>query len=592
MNFFSIQNIVNFKIIFSPIENFFTTGRTLKGFHFAMVKILIVGGVAGGATASARLRRLSEQDEIIVFERDEYVSFANCGLPYHLSGAIPQRKDLILQTPESLHSLYNTDIRIFSEVVSVDKVNKKVTVKEVKTGRTYEENYDKLILSPGAKPIKPPTAGSEQATNIFTLRTVPDTDLIKEHVANFSPKEVVVIGGGFIGVETAENLVELGLKVTMIELANQILAPLDWEMAKIAQNELVKHGVKIILEDVVQEFKDEGKTLILKSGKELHSDLTILAIGVTPDNKLAKEGGLKCGPRGHIVTSKTLQTYDAQTGELVPDIYAIGDAIEVFDLIDDSKTGIALAWPANRQGRLVADHINGLPVEYKGSLGTSVLKVFDLVVSATGNPAKLLNRKNVPNKSLTVIKPNHVTYYPGAQDIFLKLVFCPNTGRILGAQAVGGVGTEKRIDVIATAIKGGLTVRNLADLELAYAPPFGAAKDPVNIIGYAATNYLDGIFETVYYDQIDEIVKNGGFLLDSRPAVDYEAGHIPGAINIPACFIRTSIEKLPQNKDTPIYVNCRVGQTSYVTICILRQLGFTKLYNFVGGYKLYAEVKK
>ena len=556
------------------------------------MKIVIVGGVAGGATASARLRRMSETDEIIIFERDEYISFANCGLPYHIGGVIPERKSLLLQTVEGMKIRYNTDIRTFSEVIFVDKVKKIVQIKEIKTGRIYEETFDKLILSPGASPTKPKTPGIDKAKNVFTLRNVPDTDRIKAHIAQHNSKKAVIIGGGFIGLETAENLTELGIKVSVVGHSKQILGVLDWEMAKFVQNEFTKHGIDVHLEDPVIEFLDEGKSLRLRSGEILESDFTLLSIGVTPENKLAVEGGLKVASTGHIVTTKSLQTIDSITNEVVPDIYAIGDAIEVYDYIDGSKTSIALAWPANRQGRLVADHIHGLPAEYTGSLGTFVLKAFDLVVASTGNSEKQLTRKGIPHKSIMIVRPNHVTYYPGSQYIFLKLIFCPNTGRILGAQAVGGPDTEKRIDVIVTAIKSNLTVRDLPDLELAYAPPFGAAKDPVNIAGYAATHYLDGLYDLVYYNQIEDIVKNGGFLLDTRPNVDYIAGHIPGALNIPACLLRNSLDKLPQNKDTPIYVNCKVGQTSYISICILRQLGYTKLFNVVGGYMLYAELHK
>jgi len=554
------------------------------------MKIVVIGGVAGGATVCARLRRLDEKSHIIMVERDEHISFANCGLPYHIGGVIPERKSLIVQTPQAFNNLYNIDVRIFSEVVKIDKEAKKVEIKETKTGRVYEETYDKLVLSPGASPIKPPTPGLDASQNVFTLRNIHDTDKIKGYVEAIHPTNAVIIGGGFIGLEMAENLVHLGMKVTIIELANQILAPLDWEMAKIIQNELKRNNVDVLLEDVVTEFKDEGKTLVLRSGKVIPSDITILSIGVTPENRLAVQSGLKVGPRGHIVTSKTLQTYDKETDQLVPDLYAVGDAIEVHDLIDGSKTAIALAWPANRQARLAADHIMGLPAEFKGSLGTSVVKIFNMIASCTGNSEKVLKRKQTPYKSYMVVKPNHATYYPGFQDIFLKITFCSNTGKIFGAQAVGGPGAERRIDVIVAAIKGGLTISDLPELELAYAPQFGSAKDPLNILGYAATNYMNGKFEVVYYSQMLELIKSGAFFLDVRLKTDYDAERIEGSLNIPIGTLRANLNKLPQDKDTPIYVICRIGQMAYLATQILKSHGYTKVYDCVGGFKLYHEI--
>lgn len=552
-----------------------------------MAKIIIVGGVAGGATAATRLRRLNEADEIVLFERDEYISFANCGLPYYLGGVIDSREKLIVETKENLSANFHLDIRNFSEVTGIDKVAKKVIVKEVKTGKVYEESFDKLILSPGAKPFVPPTKGLDTAHNWFTLRNIPDTDKIFNYVKEANPKTAVVIGGGFIGVEMVENLTERGIQCTVIELVNQILAPLDFEMAKLAQNEMELHGVKCILEDSVEEFKDAGKTLVLKSGKTLQADMVIMAIGVRPESTLAAQGGLKVGPRGHIVTTKNLQTLDATSGEVVKDIYAIGDAIEVQDFIDGSQTAIALAWPANRQGRLVADHINGLPAEYKGSLGTSVARIFNVVASSTGNNEKILQRKKVPYKAIMVTRGNHAGYYPGAQDIMLKLVFSPTDGRIFGAQAIGGEGTEKRIDVIATAIKGKLTVHDLPDLELSYAPPFGSAKDPVNIAGYAASNLLHGEYDVVTYQQIDQVAKEGGLILDIRAKLDYDLGHIKGSTHFPLGTLRTNKDKLPEDKNTPIYVYCNVGLNANNAISILRSFGYKRLYNLTGGYRMY-----
>jgi len=557
-----------------------------------MAKILIVGGVAGGATAATRLRRLSESDQIIMFERDEHISFANCGLPYYLGGVIQDRDRLIVESVESLSAKFNLDIRNFSEVVAVDKVAKKVTVKEVKTGKTYEETFDKLILSPGANPIKPPTKGLDEATNVFTLRNIPDTDKIHDFIEANKPANAVIIGGGFIGVEMAENLTDCGIHCTIIDLANQILAPLDFDMAKLAQNEMANHGVTFLLEDVVSEFQNQGKTLVLKSGRVLTSDLVILAIGVRPENTLVLQAGLKVGPRGHILTNKTLQTLDSVTGEVLADIYAIGDAIEVYDYIDDSKTAIALAWPANRQGRLVADHINGQKIDYKGSLGSSVVKVFDLIAASTGNNEKILARKNVPFQTVMVARGNHAGYYPGAKDIVIKLIFSPTDGKILGAQAFGGVGTEKRIDVLATAIKGKLTVRDLPDLELCYAPPFSSAKDPVNIAGYAASNLLDGFYKVVTYDKIDKIVAAGGLLLDVRTSLEFGIGHIEKAVNIPLLELRDRFAELPRDMNTPIYVYCNVGHTAYLAIQVLRHQGYTEIYNLTGGFRLYKAIKE
>ncbi len=551
--------------------------------------IIIVGGVAGGATAATRLRRLSEDDHIIMFERDEHISFANCGLPYYIGGVIEQRESLIVETKENLSSKFNLDIRIFSEVIKIDKTNKVVTIREVKTGREYQESFDKLILSPGANPIVPPTPGIK-SSRVFTLRNIPDTDKIKAFVSEHKPQSAVIIGGGFIGIEMAENLVEIGIETTVIDLANQILAPLDFEMAKLAENECRRHGVNFFLEDVVESFEDDGQTLKLKSGKVLKTDLVILAIGVRPESKLAVEGGLKVGPRGHIITTKTLQTLDATSGDVMQDIYAVGDAIEVYDLIDDSKTAIALAWPANRQARLVADHIHGMPVQYEGSLGTSVAKVFDLVMSSTGNNAKILDRKKIAYKSVIVSRHNHAGYYPGASDIMLKLVFDPKTGKIFGAQAVGEEGTEKRIDVIATAIKGNLKVSDLANLELSYAPPFGSAKDPVNILGYAAHNLMLGLYDVVSVFDVKRLIDEKAVIIDARTALEFNLYHLPTAINLPYSSIRKQPDNLPKEKATPLYVYCNTGWTSYNAIQTLRHLGYTNVYNISGGVKLYKEV--
>lgn len=555
-----------------------------------MAKIIIVGGVAGGATVATRLRRLNESDEIILLERDEHISFANCGLPYYIGGVIKSRDRLVVETVEGLKAKFNLDIRNFSEVMSIHRAEKKIVVKNVKTGTTYEESFDKLVLSPGAQPIRIPTPGLEEATNVFTLRNIPDTDRIKNFIDTKKPKTAVIIGGGFIGIEMAENFVEHHIDVTIVDLANQILAPLDFEMAKLAQNEMENYGVHFELETVVAEFKDHGNTLLLKNGKTLHADLVILAIGVKPESSLAVTGGLKIGPRGHIITTKTLQTIDATTNQVVEDIYAIGDAIEVYDFVDDSKTAIALAWPANRQGRLVADHINGLKAEYKGSLGSSVVKIFDYIAASTGNSEKVLKRKNTPYEISYVTRGNHAGYYPDAQEILIKLIFDPKTGKIFGAQAFGHVGTEKRIDVIATAIKGGLTIEDLPDIELCYAPPFSSAKDPVNIAGYAASNVMAGAYKTLRYDQIDEVIKKGGFVIDARTSLEYDLHHIEGAVNIPQGDMRQKLNLLPADKSTPLYLYCNIGHTAYLAIQILKGHGYTNIYNLAGGFKLYSAV--
>lgn len=552
-----------------------------------MKKIVIVGGVAGGATAATRARRLSEEDAIIVFEKDEHVSFANCGLPYYIGGVIADRERLLVETPETFKSNHNIDVRTFSEVIAVDTKHKKVTVQEVKTGRTYEETYDKLLLSPGAAPIWLPIPGIEKAHNVFSMRNLVDTDKLYNFVTKEKVESAVVIGGGFIGVELAENLVERGIKATIVDLADQILPPLDFEMAKMAQNELETNGVKVYLKDSVAEIKDNGKTAVLKSGIVLKTDLIIMAVGVRPESRLAISGGLKVGPKGHIVTNEHLQTIDAKSGEVIPDVYAAGDAIEVKDFIDGTPTAVPLAWPANRQGRLVADHMNGWDVRFNGSLGTSIVKVFSLTAASTGNNQKTLERKGVAFRAVMVTRSNHAGYYPGASDIVIKLLFSPESGKILGAQAVGQDGTDKRIDVIATAIKGGLTIFDLPDLELAYAPPFGSSKDPVNIVGYVGSNMMQKEFGVVNQNELDEFRKKKALLIDARTPLEYSIGHIQDSVNIPYYGVRRNLDKLPKEKDAPIVVYCNVGHTAYLFIKVLVNHGYTNVHNLLGGYKIY-----
>lgn len=553
-----------------------------------MKKIVIIGGVAGGATAAARLRRLNEHDQIIMFERDEYISFANCGLPYYIGNVITDREDLLVQTVEGMSERFNLDIRNFSEIVDINRKDKKVTVRKVLTNEIYEESYDVLILSPGAKPIQPPIEGLKESKNLYVLRNIADTDAIYNAIETTHPKTAVVVGGGFIGVEMAENLTERGIKVTIVEKMPQVLAPLDFEMAQLVHQELNEQGVNLVLGDGLLKFSEEGKKIHLESGKVIDTDLIILSIGVVPENTLAKKADVLVGPRGHIVTTSKLQVLDAQTQEVVDGFYALGDAIQVKDFVTKGDTAIALAWPANRQARLVADIINGKDVEYKGSLGTSVLKVFNLTVSATGNNQRMLEMKKIPYQAIHAHRNNHASYYPNATNISLKLLYHPETLEILGVQAVGEEGTEKRIDVIATAIKSKLKVTELSDLELAYAPPFSSAKDPVNILGYIAENIIDGHYKVAYPSQVEEFIKQNAFFLDVRTPEEFAEGSIFGSVNIEVDELRTRISEINVPKDTPIVVNCFVGLRAYLAIMILKSYGFTNLYNLSGGYRTYS----
>lgn len=548
-----------------------------------MKKILIVGGVAGGATAAARLRRLDETSQIIMFERGEYISFANCGLPYYIGGVIENREALLVQTVEGMSKRFNLDIRNFSEVVSIDPENKTISVKNLKTNEEYKESYDELILSPGASPTKPPIPGLDKADNVFTLRNIPDTDRIKAYVDDNRPKEAVVIGGGFIGVEMAENLVERGVKVHLIEMLDQVMAPFDYEMAQILHGHMEDNGVDLILGDGVDSFKNDGNTIVLKSGKQVSTDMTILSIGVRPENKLAKDAGLELGPRGHILVDENMMTSKDH-------IYAVGDAIQTKDLIFQEGASIALASPANRQARIVADRINGIDSKYKGVLGTSVAKVFDMTASSTGNNEKKLKQMGIENYETVHLHPlSNAGYYPTANPMDLKLIFEVPSGKVLGAQAIGYTGVEKRIDVIATAIAAGMTVRELQDIELAYAPPFSSAKDPVNMAGYAASNILDGLVKKVDVMEIDQLVEGGEYLLDIRTEEEYSLGNINGSVNIPLDELRDRMDEIP--KDRNIYVNCQVGLRGYLGCRILNQNGFNT-YNLDGGYSLYSNYKR
>lgn len=545
-------------------------------------KIIIVGGVAGGATTAARLRRLDETAKIVLFEKGEHISFANCGLPYYIGETIKDRSKLLVQTVESMSKKFNLDIRNLSEVIKINREEKTVTVKNVLTNEIYEEHFDTLVLSPGAKPVIPPIAGINEATTIFTLRNIPDTDRIKSFIDEHNPLQAVVIGGGFIGLEMAENLVDRGLSVTLIEMANQVMAPLDYEMASIVHQHLLEKGVHLILEDGVKSFEEKGKRLILSSSKEIKTDLTILSIGVKPESQLALDADLEVGERGGIIVNQYLQTND-------PDIYALGDAIEVIDYINGKPTMIPLAGPANRQGRIVANNIYGKKESYKGTLGTGIAKVFDLSVATTGNNEKNLKRLGIDYQVVHIHPSSHAGYYPGGHPIALKLLFDKSNGKILGAQAVGKKGVDKRMDVIATATKGDLTVFDLTELELSYAPPFSSAKDPVNLAGYVASNIIEDGIETVQWNEIDEIIANGELLVDVREPQERENGYIKGSINIPLGDIRNRLAELPNSK--PIYVSCQVGLRGYLATRILTNLGY-KAINLDGGWKTYSSVYK
>jgi CoA-disulfide reductase len=543
-------------------------------------KIVIVGGVAGGATTAARLRRLNEKAEIIMIEKGNYISFANCGLPYYIGGTISEREMLLVQTVEEMSNKFNLDVRNLSEVTKINRNQKTVEVKDLRTGEVYQESYDKLVLSPGASPIKPPIPGIETAGALFTLRNIPDTDKIKSFVDTKKPKKAAVIGGGFIGVEMAENLWDLGIEVTLIEMSNQIMAPLDYEMAAILHAHLAEKGVNLVLKDGVRAFEGNGTIVQLNSGKKIDTDMIILAIGVKPENQLAIDAGLKVGKGGGIQVNEHMQTED-------PDIYAIGDAIEVTDYINGVATQMPLAWPANRQGRVAADHINGKSARYKGTLGTSIAKVFDMTAAVTGNNEKTLKRLGILFEVIHIHPGSHAGYYPGAFPISLKLIFDKSTGKIFGAQAVSYDGADKRIDVIATAIKGGLTIFDLPDLELSYAPPYSSAKDPVNMAGYAAANIADGLVETVQWHEINEIVQRGSLLIDVREPVERDMGYIPGSINIPLGELRNRMDEFPV--DQTIFLTCQVGLRGYLGARILKQYGF-KVKNLDGGIKTYSAV--
>ncbi|MDP4090682.1 MAG: FAD-dependent oxidoreductase, partial [Bacillota bacterium] len=540
-------------------------------------KVLIVGGVAGGASAAARLRRLDETAEIVMFERDEYISFANCGLPYYIGETIKDRDKLLVQTPKSMKDRFNIDVRINSEVIAVDVKNKKVTVK-TKEGRSYEESFENLILSPGAKAIRPNIPGIN-SSKIFTLRNIPDTDSIKAYVDKKETKSAVVIGGGFIGVEMAENLRERGLEVTLVEAAPHILAPFDSEMVAFAEKEMEDHGIELILNDGVKAFEEKGNSIevTLNGGTRIAADIVILAIGVAPDTAFLRNSGIELGPKGHIVVNEHMQTS-------AEGVFAVGDAVEIVDFINGQKTAIPLAGPANKQGRIAADNVAGLGTTYKGTQGTSVIKVFGLTGAGTGNNERTLQRLNITYKVIYVHPQSHASYYPGAVPISLKLIF-NDEGRILGAQAFGYEGVEKRIDDIAVVIRLGGTVTDLTELELSYAPPFSSAKDPVNMAGYVAENVITAKAEVITLKDLENYDSNKDMLVDVRSEIEFGNGYIEGAVNIPVDDLRNRLSELDKEKE--IWVYCQVGLRGYVAARMLTQLGY-KVKNLTGGYKTYS----
>lgn len=541
---------------------------------------LIIGGVAGGATVAARLRRMDEKANIILFERGKYVSYANCGLPYYIGDTINNREKLFVQTAKGFTDRFRIDIRTEQKVTAIRPDKKEVEIKNLSTGETYTETYDKLVLSPGAEPLRPGIEGIG-SKKIFTLRNVPDTDTIKNYVNTENPKRAIVVGGGFIGLEMAENLHDLGIQVDVVEMANQVMAPLDFSMAAIVHRQLTDKGVGLHLEDGVSRFeeKDGGVTVHLRSGKQIATDMVLLSIGVRPETKLAKDAGLAIGERGGIAVNDYMQTSDA-------DIYALGDAVEVRHLVTGQPALIPLAGPANKQGRIVADNIVfGNKEKYPGSIGTSIAKVFDLTVAAAGANAKLLQRNNIPYISSYTHGASHAGYYPGAVPLSIKILFAPENGKLLGAQIVGFNGVDKRIEMLAQVIQRGGTVHDLAELEHAYAPPYSSAKDPVNMAGFVAENILNKKSRIILWRELAELPADT-IRIDVRTHDEYKLGTIPGFINIPVDELREHLDELPKEK--PIVVTCAVGLRGYLAYRILVQNGFKHVRNLSGGYKTWS----
>lgn len=546
------------------------------------MKTLIIGGVAGGASVAARLRRLDEQAEIVILERGPYISFANCGLPYYIGDVIRNKEDLVLQTPESFNDRFNVDVRILSEAVAIHPETKTVTVRNLQTDKTYEESYDNLVLSPGAEPVRP-QIGAENSERIFTLRNIPDTYKIKDFLVSHEPKSAIVIGGGYIGLEMAENLTHAGLFVTLIQRSNQVLRnTLDYDMACEVHNQLYAKGVDIAFNQTLQGFAEKGDQIVVTTqDNEYTADMVLLSIGVRPESKLAADAGIEVDQKGYIITNDRMETS-------IPGIYALGDAVEVTHFVTGAKAAIPLAGPANKQGRIVADNIAGIPSTYQGTQGTSVLKCFDLTVAATGINEAAAQHAGIDYIASITYSEDHASYYPGSTKIAVKLLFTPDEGKILGAQLVGKDGVDKRCDVVATAIRAGMTVYDLTRLELSYAPPFSSAKDPINMAGYVAENILTKKIDIYHIQDLPKLDRDKVTILDVMTDKEYQKGHIPGSINIPVDELRGRISELDPSK--PVYVNCAIGLRGYVACRMLMQHGFT-CKNLSGGYKLYKSVE-
>ncbi|MGN0672519.1 MAG: FAD-dependent oxidoreductase [Anaerovoracaceae bacterium] len=547
------------------------------------MKVIIIGGVAAGATAAARIRRLDEKAEIKVFERTGYISYANCGLPYYIGDVITDPAQLTLQTPESFFTRFRIDMKVHHEVTAIHPDSKTVSVRNLETGDEFTEAYDKLILAPGAKPAQPGLSGIG-IDRLFTLRTVEDTFRIREYIRKCRPESAVLAGGGFISLELAENLTELGMDVTIVQRPMQLMNPFDPEMAAFIHSQLRRHGVKLALGYTVEGFEEsgEGVDVLLKDAKPLHADMVIMAIGVTPDTHLAEEAGLELGIRGSIVVNDRMETS-------VPDIYAAGDAVQVRHFVTGQDAVISLAGPANRQGRIIADNICGGDSRYTGSQGSSVIRIFEMTAAVTGINETGAKKAGIDADSVILSPMNHAGYYPGGSLMTIKAVFEKETYRLLGAQIIGYEGVDKRIDVIATAIRSGMKATELKDLDLAYAPPYSSAKDPVNMAGFIIDNISKGILKQWHLEELQTIMdKNDVTLLDTRTCEEYERGHIEGFRNIPVDELRDRLDEI--DKDNPVYVICQSGLRSYIACRILEGSGF-EAYNFCGGFRLYDTVK-
>ena len=546
------------------------------------MKVVIVGGVAGGATAAARIRRLDEHAEIVVFEKSGYVSYANCGLPYYIGGEIEDKRELTLQTPESFYARFRVDMRVHHEVIAVDVKAKTVKVRNLASGEVFSESYDKLILSTGARPIKPNFEGIDNE-RIFTLRTVEDTLRIKQFTEDKRPQSAVVVGGGFIGIEVAENLRRLGMDVTLVEAAPQVMAPFDGDMAALIHAEMVRNGIKLMLGTMVEGFTAEGGvTVRLKDREPQTADMAVLAIGVAPDTTLARDAGLELGIKGSIVVDDRMQTS-------APDVYAVGDAVQIKNFVTGKEGLISLAGPANKQGRIAADNVCGRDSRYTGGQGSSVIKIFGLTAACTGINERTAKSLGLDCDKVVLSPMSHAGYYPGGSVMTMKVLFERGTCRILGAQIIGRDGVDKRVDVIATAIRAGLKATELTELDLAYAPPYSSAKDPVNMAGYMIENVCDGVLKQWHIEDADSIVSRKDVtLLDVRTFEEFQRGHIEGFLNIPVDELREWLSKLDKSK--PVYVICQSGLRSYIASRILAGNGY-EAYNFSGGYRFYAAVK-